>query len=515
MSRVLALATAATAAILFTTGCSEYDLNDNPRAVPAAPPDIVVDPVSLQFGALADGETEIQKFRVTNVGEGPLTIDAISIVSGLSFTIVTENLETVLEPTESKIVEVQFQPFQGNANYGQAVVVSDDPDTPEVFVDLMGTGLVPELKITPDVYDFGSLYVPCGDAIDLTFENVGYEDLVIDSFDYVSGGALSFTHNLSLPLTLAPGEQAVGRVAFDGNDVGTDYGQLDVFSNDPRGVVSASQQGAADVEGQVSDVFQVPVNPPVDILFAVDQSCSMDTEAAALAAAFSDFISTINSVTQGWQIGVVTHDHGCFNGGVLTQTTPNYQSIFQQAVSDGNQEVWSEALLALSDIALSQTGAGGCNAGFLRPGAMLHLILVSDEPEQSGTDWATWVNTLQGYASPGMFKISSIVDLGGCGLGPNGYDDAALATGGEILNICNSSWSSQVSVLASASLTGLNTYNLSDTPIPSSITVTVDGQVWTSGWTYDYVNNAVVFNNPQFQGGETIEIDYDILSSCP
>ena len=45
--------------------------------------------------------------------------------------------------------------------------------------------------------------------------------------------------------------------------------------------------------------------------------------------------------------------------------------------------------------------------------------------------------------------------------------------------------------------------------------MTVDGAVWTSGWTYDYVNNAVVFNDPQFQGGETIEIDYDIASECP
>ena len=185
----------ATAAVLFA-GCSEYDLSDNSGPVEAAAPDIVVEPTSLEFGSLADGETEVQKFTVRNVGEGPLTIDAISIVSGLSFTIITPNLEVILDPGHSKAIEVEFMPLQGNLNFGQAVVYSDDPDTPEVLVDLKGTGLVPELKITPDVHDFGDAFVPCGDEIALTFENIGYEDLVIDEFVYQSAGMLDFTHGL-------------------------------------------------------------------------------------------------------------------------------------------------------------------------------------------------------------------------------------------------------------------------------------------------------------------------------
>ncbi len=510
MFRTLALA-----AVFVATGCSEYDLSTKPQPVQSKVPDVVVTPAQLQFGELADGETEVQKFVVENVGEAPLTIDGISIVSGISFQIITPNLEIILEPGSSKTVEVEFQPFQGNANFGQAMVFSDDPDSPEVPVDLMGTGLVPELKITPDAYDFGATFIPCGETVELVFENIGYDELIIEDFDYLSAGLLTFDHTIALPLTLRPGETSTAMVTFDAATVATDFGQLDVYSNDPRGIVSAQQQGDGAFEATNNDQHIVPVDPPVDILFAVDQSCSMDTEATALANAFSSFITDINTVTSGWQIGVVTHDHGCFNQGVLTETTPDYAGKFQSAVSDGGQETWSEALLALSDISLNQTGAGQCNAGFVRPGAMLHIIVVSDEPEQSGTNWSSWVNTLQAHASnPALFKISSVIDLGGCGTGPGGYDQASMATGGEILNICNQNWASQVGVLASASLTGLNNFSLSDNPDEISIEVTVDGVVWNTGWSYDPATNSITFADPQFDGGEVIEFSYDVISEC-
>lgn len=504
-------ALALSAALLFA-GCSEYDLSQHPPAVESAPPDIEVDPGQLTFGALADGETEIQKFEIFSRGEAPLTISGISIVSGISFTLATPVLEVVLDPGQSKTVEVEFQPFQGGQNFGQVVVFSDDPDSPEVPVDLLGKGQVPELKITPETWDFGQTLIPCGDQLQVVFENVGAEPLVIDDFDYASSGLLAFSHALTLPLTLAPGETAAATVTFDAATVATDFGQLDVFSSDPRGVVSADQTGAGAYAGSNHDQHVVPTNPPVDILFAVDQSCSMDTEAAALGAAFSNFIGTIDTVTSGWQIGVVTHDHGCFNSGVLTSSTPNYNGLFQAAVVDGGHEVWSEALLALSDIALGQTA--GCNAGFLRPGAMLHVIIVSDEPEQSGTNWSTWVNDLSLWAPPGLFKVSAVVDLGGCGSGPAGYTEAAMATGGEILNICNANWASQVGLLATASLSGLNTFALSDTPDPGTIEVRVDGSLWTTGWVYDPASNSVVFDDPQFDGGEVIDIAYSVLSGC-
>ena len=44
--------------------------------------------------------------------------------------------------------------------------------------------------------------------------------------------------------------------------------------------------------------------------------------------------------------------------------------------------------------AVDNTDPGECNAGFMRQNAMLHIIMVSDEPEQSGGNYSDFVNQI-------------------------------------------------------------------------------------------------------------------------
>ena len=118
-----------------------------------------------------------------------------------------------------------------------------------------------------------------------------------------------------------------------------------------------------------------------------------------------------------------------------------------------------------------------------------------------------------GVANP-MLKVSAVVDLGGCGTGNGGYVDAANYTGGEILNICDSNWANSVSQLATASLSGINEFQVTGNPEPNSIRVYVDGVEWVTGWSWDAAG-FVIFSDPQFEGGEVIDIEYDELSDCP
>ncbi len=503
-------------AALILTGCSEFDLigEQTPEPIPA--PIIEVTPQQLLFGELVGGEAEVQTFTIQNIGDMALDVTDIELASGESFTILTEALDVTLEPGAKKHVDVEFSPLAANNNFGLVVVHSNDPETPEVNVDLMGEGAVPELLITPDYYDFENTFVPCGAEKELILTNIGRDDLVITELDYASGGHLSLLEGLELPLTLAPNDTAAVTVGFDAADTAGDLGTLAVTSNDPRGVVEAEQWGEGQWASQEGETFEVPVEPPVDIIFAVDQSCSMDTEAAALASAFGNFIGTINTVTTDWQVGVVTLFDGCFNSGVLDNSTPNYQSLFTSGVTMGGHHNRTEALLELSATAVSKTGAGQCNAGFLRPNALLHVIVDSDEPEQSGTNWSTWLNDMSAYvANPGLLKVSAVIDQGNCGTGSGGYVEAANDTGGEVLNICNSNWASQVDVLANASLAGINTFGLGLPAAGETVAVFVDGVEWTSGWTFDPGSNSVVFDDPNFQGGEIIDVDYAALSDCP
>jgi hypothetical protein len=400
---------------------------------------------------------------------------------------------------------------------GWLKVFSNDASDPAVESTLIGYGAVPELAIDPEVYDFGIDYIGCGNGQDFTLSNVGTDELVIDGIRYeTSDGQLVMTDTNTLPLALQPGESTKVKVDFLPTAVGTTSGALVVSSNDPRGEVEATQTAEGLYADIVKDIFEVPEEPPVDILFAVDQSCSMDDDVSRLASNFSTFIADINTYTTGWRIGVATKDTGCFNEGILKSTTTNYASKFATAVA-GEGGNYTEALLTVSTNALANTASTSCNAGFLRTDALLHVILVSDEPEQSAKSWSSYVADMQSYKSdPSLVKISAVAGdyPSGCATADpgTGYYEAVTATGGVYLSICDTNWAAHVEKLATASLEGLYDFELTQTPDPDSIQVWVNGTEWFADWHYDAATNEVQFDVEL--GGGKVTVKYGVLVSC-
>ncbi|MEZ4317302.1 MAG: choice-of-anchor D domain-containing protein [Myxococcota bacterium] len=500
---------------LFLSGCSENSINSVKPDNGTPAPNIVVTPPVLEFAQLMSSEVETRTFTVQNVGEGALTVDRITVELSDAFT-VTNPGGFVLDPGTAQDIEVSFTPLQVE-NVGQAVVWSDDPDEPETLVDLIGYGAVPELRISPDPHDFGTHFVPCGDWTTLTLENVGGDLLVIDSIQHVSNGEFVLEDPNVFPVELLPGQYTSVNLEFNALTAGQMTGELQVMSNDPRGLVTATQTGAGNYAAMGTDNFVVPTDPPVDILFAVDQSCSMDDDSQQLGANFDAFINQINAATQGWQIGVANVETGCFNNGILSANSMGYQAAFASAVTEGydstGYDTWSEQLYTLVDVALGKTTPGQCNSGFLRPGALLHVILVSDEEEQSANNWAYYYNNYIQYVSdPSLLKVSVIVDDSGCGLGAAGYPQSANQTGGVILDLCGN-WASQIGQLGSASLQGIGSFELSQNADPASIVVTVDGNPMASGWSFNAGTNEVVFDNA-LPEGTLVDVDYGIAVAC-
>ena len=65
--------------VISLIACSDYAL-DKRETEPAVPePDIVVEPSQLEWPTTAVGCIEEQLVTVSNVGEGPLTLDATSV----------------------------------------------------------------------------------------------------------------------------------------------------------------------------------------------------------------------------------------------------------------------------------------------------------------------------------------------------------------------------------------------------------------------------------------------------
>jgi hypothetical protein len=509
MSRLALLALSA-----LGVGCSEFDLRNRPDGGNGSEPDILVDPPSLTFGELSTGQEEVLGFEVQNIGASTLNVSEVVIGSGLAFTIL--NPEPFdLEPGERATVDVVFSPTGADENYGQALVLSDDPDTPEAPVDLLGLGAVPELRITPGSYVFGDTFVPCGDEVELRLENVGSEDLVIDDFSYTSAGLLSLRADAlraELPLTLAPGASRAVVVEFTAATAGSDTGTLTVHSNDPRGQVTADQNGEGAWASEQTETFAEPTTPPVDVMMLIDQSGSMDDENTDdVEAGIPDLINELQALAD-WQMIQVTQQDGCANGGVLDASVPNAAQLLVNNAFNTSNHSLTEALLELADVALSKTAPGQCNAGFLRPGALLHIIAISDEPEQSGQGAQHWLDQYALYTGdPANVVVSAVVDLSNCGDGGDGYIQAANTSGGATLDICNASWGAQMSTLATEVLPGSRTYALSDLPDPASVVVTVNGapanDITVSG-------SDVTVNDPPVGEGDEVEITYGVLASC-
>ena len=501
-------------------GCSEYDVRDGPGGDLGPAPDIVVVPESLEFGRLATGEVEVQSFVVRNVGEGLLHVSDVVVGAGIAFSVESTVLQFDLLPGEERAVEVGFTPMGADENFGEILVLSDDPDTPEAPVSVLGYGAVPDLVISPGSHNFGEAFVPCGDTVDLILENVGSEELVITELDYRSGGQLTIpleAIRAQLPVILGPGETTLITVTYAAITAGADTGILEVTSNDPGGVETADQNGEGAYYDENTDQFDQPDAPAVDIVFLIDQSCSMDQEIDEFTAGIPPFVAELQNISD-WQMIQVNAMDGCANVGVLDHTIPNVEDVFlnNAFLYTSNYDLGlTESLFRLGSMALEQTGPGQCNDGALRPGAFLHIIVASDEYEQSGTPWGDWVTEFQGYvSSPDYLKISGILDVDqDCGEGPGNYIDAINATGGSALDICTDTWGDQLTDIAAEVLSADKTFNLTELADPATIVVQVNGVI-TTDWVYTEGANSVTVNSPVVEEGDQVEVSYSVLAVC-
>lgn len=519
MHRLAALIAATT-----LLGCNENGLSTLPQADVDEDPVIELDPNFVDFGQLDPGQEGVQVVTVRNIGEDVLNLDGWGYEGSDAFTFIDlDALPPRLEVGAAAAFQVRATAIEAGSLTGRLWINSDDPATPQAPLDLVAVGSGPQLTITPNPYDFHSVFVGCGDDVDLTLTNAGSADLQITDLDLDAGdGQFNLDGEPAMPLILQPGATAQVTVAFDALRAGLSDAVLEVTSNDPRGVVTAVQMAEGTYAGQRVESFTMPEDPAVDILFAIDQSCSMDTHSNNLANNFQTFIDSLGDVTSNWQIGVITQAGACRNDTVFRPHTTNLADRFAAAVALGGEHASTEQLFTLTQLALSRTVGSNCNNDVLRDDAFLHVVLVSDEYEQSSNLSAgTFVTNVWSYKdSPQQVRISGILcPNGGCpASGPTGtnagYLQAVQQGGGEQLDILTSNWGASAQTLAEVSVDGVGRFELSGTPDLNSLSVEVDGVNQGSGWHFNSSTNEVVFDTLPAPGAD-IEVYYGLQVGCP
>lgn len=507
--------------LLLTAGCIEQGFTGLNDVWGPPGPAIEVAPEQLHYYEVSGGDSKEALFEIRSIGRSDLEVSRVAVVDdGLGdYTVLDTDTPFVLAPGESREVWVRFSPQLADERLAVVEVDSDDPELSTATVDLSGVGLLPKLEITPPSWDFGELGATCSSSVEMVLQNVGRADLTISSAGLSGDAGYAVTQDSPFLTTLPPLAYVTGTMTWTASTAGASSATLTVISDDPEGPRIATFTGQTSGLGATEDHFTAQEDPPVDILLLVDRSASMDDDAASLGDNFGRFITTLGEVTEGWRMGVVTLDSACFNEGILTPDTTSLKQTFAAAAITGTDAEISadEQMLYLGDKALRKTPSGECNENFLREGALLHIIVVSDEPDRSSeraSAW-TWDFFLERYLAyvpaPELLKVSGVIDTEGCNEGDDGYRQIIEATGGEAMSICSTDWADTMVTLAEASLTYAHSFTLSNKPMPSTLEVTVNGVV-SKAWRYDAGLNAVVFEN--LNGEDAVVVAYEIAGAC-
>ena len=127
------------------------DPNDNSGV------EIEVEPRTLQFSSLTEGEQEVQSFTIRSVGVDPLEVNLLEVIGDQapSFTILTMDPTFTLEPNEEQVVDVAFSPLDANQIYAEALIGSNAGNEEQALVSLQAEGIIGALDISPNPLNLG------------------------------------------------------------------------------------------------------------------------------------------------------------------------------------------------------------------------------------------------------------------------------------------------------------------------------------------------------------------------
>lgn len=523
-------------------GCtSDYEIFKPAEKMEAGEsnPEIDVTPLSADFGFLNAGhETRDIVVTIKNIGTENLEIfDTYIYESDSNFSLVS-GYTGIIEPLSETDVIVTYSPTTYETNNATLKILSNDSDEQTVSVVLDGAGDAPVIYVTPDFYDFGSVYLGCDQSIPITIENIGNADLIISDIEYFSSIPVDFSLSSyeeilgGLPLVISPGDYIDLSVSYEPFDILDDSAYVEITSNDPEKPVEYSNHDAiGEYEKWIKDLYTQDGIVDVDILFVVDNSGSMNSNQTNLKNNFDSFINAFSAAGASYHIGIITTDEASFVGDVITNLTVDPIGEFNDQVDTigTHGSAHEKGLWYAYQSTLSGDASAGSSTGFFRSSARLVVVYISDEPDWSHqtytgggsstmthSDYSASLLTLK--ASPSLVVAHAIAGdypsgcttNGGAQFG-EGYYDVVTALGGTFMSICATDWSATMDTLARESI-AMTEFELSKEPIEETIRVFVDG-IESTDWIYDSSLNSITFIIIPSEGS-SIDIDYAIWSDC-
>ena len=135
---------------------------------------------------------------------------------------------------------------------------------------------------------------------------------------------------------IQPNSVIEGYVGFTPTEPLSHFGDIVVTTN-----AWNARHGIIDVSGtgmwgpEVTDTFEQVEVINADILFIIDNSCSMSDEQVALSSNAGAFMSSLDMTGVDYQVGVITTDSPGLAAPVITSSSPDPVGDFSDAVMVG------------------------------------------------------------------------------------------------------------------------------------------------------------------------------------
>lgn len=509
-------------------------------------------PGRLDFGSVQSGTKAVLGLKLTNVGENECIFAsmAMSRTTSQRFRFKSDpiGLATV-QPGGTVSVSVEFDATGTGDHTGAVQFYVNDPNGSPASIPLRATAFSGCLKANPGAVDFGTQRLACpplSRTVQLTNECP-----VTVRLDTVGLGAGTsqpgeFTVNgVTGRVDLRSGQSLNWTVQYNPVDEGHDGAPL-LFSTSLVELSVPLHGEGSDSLDQTDTFFQREAEA-VDVLFVIDNSGSMMDKQQAIAGAFDQFIRYATSQNIDYHIGTTTTGikgsgggwapcPGGVDGGeagrlfpaiggrprYITRDTENAVDVFRLNANVGVCHWWEEGLeaafRALSPPVVNSSKVPATpipndgNLGFYRPDARLSVIFVTDENDDSSKDPGFYLDFFRNLKGPANAEKVTVHGVLGndCTTAESGtrYVPVIQGTGGKIESVCTSDWGRTVVSLAESTFGFRMRFPLSSTPV-GGVTVRVNGQVVSSGWTFHTATNSVVFNqNSVPPAGARIDITY-------
>jgi len=318
-------------ALVVIAGCTDYTLHPQKQEVPVLEvPNIQVAPSALNFGHLdaGAGESKTQVLTITNIGNATLNLAGVRLNVADTVYSVSALTHTSLKPDAATRVTVTYIPRTHESNNNSVIIDSDDPGESQVEVPITGQSSAPVIQIDPIHYDFGVTYIGCYAETTVNIKNIGDSDLIISDIQYY----VSYPPELSIeidsttygpfPWTLEAAEERIVTIYHEPWDLQEDSGFIEAHSNDPATPVAVSNQEAlGDYYAWASDFYEQEEVANADILFIIDNSCSMYSHQTNLKNNFASFIGVFAGSGVDYQIAFITTDNENFVDNKIVHST--------------------------------------------------------------------------------------------------------------------------------------------------------------------------------------------------